>query len=56
MYETADETEKAVVKELGLKVLKLISKDISDGTSPYIGYFTDVDGGIFADLAYSKSG
>ncbi len=61
MYETDDETEKAVLEELNIK--SLITKGIAEQmVSPYIGYYADVDGDglvdgvIFADLAYSVSG
>ena len=61
VYETEDETEKAVVKELNMKAVKLISKTetTSDGKSPYIGYYVKIGeeyGVIFADLAIGGSG
>ena len=65
VYETDDETEKAVVKELNMKGPELIGTETVtvDGVtrSKYIGYFADVDGDgtvdgvIFADLAHSAS-
>ncbi len=64
VYETEDETEKAVVKDLNMKVVIGKEIEIVDGVerSKYIGYFADIDGDgtvdgvIFADLAHSASG